>query len=57
MSNELGIEKELPKVSVLVLIYSQETFVREAVESVVTQYYPNIEYAIADDGFFIDNRN
>ena len=50
ISNKLGIEKELPKVSVLVLIHSHETFVKETIESVVIQNYRNIEYIFADDG-------
>ena len=40
----------MPKVSVLVLDHGHETFVKETIESVVTQNYPNIEYIFADYG-------
>lgn len=39
-----------PKVSVVAITYNQEKFVRETIESVVSQDYPNIEYIISDDG-------
>jgi glycosyltransferase involved in cell wall biosynthesis len=37
-------------VSVVIPTYNQESFVRETVESVLTQTYPNIEIIITDDG-------
>ena len=42
--------RECPKVSVMVITYNQEKFVRETIESVISQDYPNLEYVIADDG-------
>ena len=39
-----------PKVSVMVITYNQIKFIRETIESVLKQDYPNFEYIIADDG-------
>jgi len=39
-----------PKVSVMVITYNQVKFIRETIESVLQQDYPNFEYIIADDG-------
>lgn len=39
----------LPLVSVICLCYNHERFVREAVESVIHQTYPNIQIIVADD--------
>lgn len=39
----------LPLVSVICLCYNHERFVREAVESVIHQTYPNIQIILADD--------
>jgi glycosyltransferase involved in cell wall biosynthesis len=40
---------EKPLVSVICLCYNHERFIREAVESVMNQSYPNIQVIIADD--------
>ena len=40
----------MPKVSVIVPIYNQAGFIRETVESVLSQDYPNIELVLSDDG-------
>jgi glycosyltransferase involved in cell wall biosynthesis len=39
-----------PKVSVIVPIYNQAPFIRETVESVLDQDYPNLELVLSDDG-------
>lgn len=39
-----------PKVSVFLPTYNQERFVREAIDSVLVQGYPNLEIVIGDDG-------
>ena len=40
----------VPKVSVIVPIYNQEPFIRETVESVLTQDHHNVELVLSDDG-------
>jgi glycosyltransferase involved in cell wall biosynthesis len=39
-----------PKVSVIVPIYNQAPFIRETLDSVLTQDYPHIELVLSDDG-------
>jgi glycosyltransferase involved in cell wall biosynthesis len=39
-----------PKVSVIICCYNQQSFIRETVESVLAQTYPNLEVIITDDG-------
>ena len=39
-----------PKVSVIVPIYNQAPFIRETVDSVLGQDYPNVELVLSDDG-------
>jgi glycosyltransferase involved in cell wall biosynthesis len=39
-----------PKVSIIICTYNQQDFVRETVDSVVSQTYRNIEVIISDDG-------
>ena len=38
-----------PKVSVFVITYNQEHYVRETLDSIVAQDYPNMEIVVADD--------
>ena len=38
------------KVSIVICTYNQQAFVRETVESVLAQTYPNIEIIVTDDG-------
>lgn len=39
----------MKKVSVAIICYNQENFIRETLDSVIIQDYPNIEICIADD--------
>jgi len=43
-----GVE-EFPLVSVAVITYNQKDFLRECIESILKQDYPNIEIVVADD--------
>lgn len=42
--------KDYPLVSVIVPVYNVEAYVRECVESLVEQTYPNLEIILVDDG-------
>lgn len=42
--------KENPKVSVFMAVYQQKDFIRESLDSVLMQNYPNMEIIIGDDG-------
>ena len=52
MSNfkSVGKDDDLPLVSVAVVTYNQVNFLRECIESILMQDYPNIEIVVADDG-------
>jgi glycosyltransferase involved in cell wall biosynthesis len=39
-----------PKVSVIMPVYNSEKYLREAIESILNQTYPNFEFIIIDDG-------
>lgn len=43
------MRKDYPKVSVMIITYNQEHFIRETLDSVVSQNYPNLEVVVADD--------
>lgn len=45
-----GNQNMLPKVSVFVLVYQQAHFIRETLDSVLAQGYPNLEIVVGDDG-------
>jgi len=40
---------ELPKVTIMIPTYNQESFIREAVESALMQTYPKLEVVVGDD--------
>lgn len=42
--------RELPLVSIITPTYNQADFLRETIESIITQDYPRIEYLVIDDG-------
>lgn len=48
MSN--STDNSLPTVTVVTPAYNQAEFLRDTVESVLSQDYPNIEYVVLDDG-------
>lgn len=43
-------DKNLPTVTVITPAYNQADFLRDTIESVLSQDYPNIEYVVLDDG-------
>ncbi|MBA3511524.1 glycosyltransferase [Sphingomonas sp.] len=40
----------VPRVSISIVSYNQESYIAEAIESAVAQDYPNLEVVVADDG-------
>lgn len=45
-----GVDQALERISVIMPCFNAETFVAEAVDSVLGQTYPNIELIVVDDG-------
>ena len=43
-------DPELPTISIVTPAYNQAEFLRDTIESVLGQDYPNIEYVVLDDG-------
>lgn len=48
--------KTPPRVTVLMAVYNGEAFLREAVESILTQTYRDFEFLVIDDGSTDDSR-
>lgn len=44
------IQKNIPKVSVVIPVYNQEKYIQECVESVLNQNHKNLEIIVVDDG-------
>lgn len=43
-------EMQLPKISLITPSYNQSKYLRETIESVISQKYPNLEYIVLDGG-------
>jgi glycosyltransferase involved in cell wall biosynthesis len=43
-------DKNLPTITIVTPAYNQADFLRDTIESVLSQDYPNIEYVVLDDG-------
>lgn len=44
------VKNEMPKVSIITPVFNGADFLPQAIESVLAQDYPNIEYIVLDDG-------
>ncbi len=45
-----SVEKDLPKISVVTVTFNAEKHLRQTIESVLGQSYPNVEYIVVDGG-------
>lgn len=45
-----NLEKSLPLISIITIVYNGEKFLERTINSIVNQTYPNIEYIIIDGG-------
>jgi glycosyltransferase involved in cell wall biosynthesis len=50
MNNFTGIQKELPKISIIIPVYNVEKYLRGCLDSVVSQSLADIEIICVDDG-------
>ena len=50
MKEYLKKDSNLPTLTVVTPAYNQADFLRDTIESVLSQDYPNIEYVVLDDG-------
>lgn len=50
MESECKKNKKYPKVIVLMSTYNGEQYIKEQIESILNQTYPNMELYIRDDG-------
>jgi len=46
----IKMDRELPKVSVIIPVFNGENYLREAIDSVLAQTYKNFELLVVDDG-------
>lgn len=46
----IGNASTVPLVSIVICTYNQQNFIRETLDSVLAQTYPNIEIIVSDDG-------
>lgn len=47
---EIATRSLNPKVSIMIISYNQEKYIREAIQGAIEQDYPNIEIIVSDDG-------
>ena len=43
------MEKEMPKISVIVPVYNVEAYIKDCLDTIATQTYPNLEILAVDD--------
>ena len=44
------MNKDFPKISIIMPVFNGELFLEEAIKSVINQNYPNLEFIIIDGG-------
>ncbi|TLZ83336.1 MAG: glycosyltransferase, partial [Methanobacteriota archaeon] len=48
--NELPIRRPTPTVSVVMPVYNGDLFLRQSLDSILAQTYPDFEVIVVDDG-------